>query len=214
MLFGLVPASPKSSLKIVPYQGILHLEPRPRDVDFGPEETEQQTFWGTVVLYLHEPRDFKSLVVKLVASYNLLLPGEPCVESHHVRSRADPGLLQGRKGDTFSVRMQRKHTVKTGEGRTLVSLSTRRLPTKFSPRRFAWSLGVPRSSAPFMRNDFGRIDYKLLAIADGPVPLHTEHPVEVVASPALCVALKVTRPSASLLPLTQSDSQRRRDVYR
>ncbi|EJD36276.1 hypothetical protein AURDEDRAFT_188430 [Auricularia subglabra TFB-10046 SS5] len=51
---------------------------------------------------------------------------------------------------------------------------------------FAWSLRIPRSSAPYERCLFGKIDYKLVAVADGPAgAIKTDRQLEVIAVPVL-----------------------------
>jgi len=67
----------KPSLKIIPYQGILHFRPQLKYEHLDPtiQHRPDETFWGNVILSLPKPRQFTSLTVKLVAPYVIHMPG-------------------------------------------------------------------------------------------------------------------------------------------
>lgn len=85
MLSNIV-SGPKPTLKIVPYQGIVHLHPRGKyeHLDAYALRGPDETFWGTVVLSLPKAREVTSLVVKLEAKYTLSIPGEKYVHCSYV----------------------------------------------------------------------------------------------------------------------------------
>ena len=64
-------------MRLVPYQSVLFIH-QPKQFEHLDEENappKDQKFWGSVTLILPKPREFTSLVVKLVAYYTIAIPG-------------------------------------------------------------------------------------------------------------------------------------------
>ena len=79
MLSSLV--GPKATMRLVPYQSVLYIHP-PKEFEHLDENAPpmDQKCLGSVTLVLPKPREFTSLVVKLVAYYTVAIPGYRCVD--------------------------------------------------------------------------------------------------------------------------------------
>ncbi|KAH7098075.1 hypothetical protein BKA62DRAFT_773683 [Auriculariales sp. MPI-PUGE-AT-0066] len=76
-LGGLVGRRAITSMKLVPYEGVLFIHP-PRDLELLEDNSPplDHLFHGTVILHAHKRCEISSIVVKLVAYYTVSLPGE------------------------------------------------------------------------------------------------------------------------------------------
>lgn len=148
----------RPTLKIQPYQGIFHLHPP------GANELEYLT--------PDAPDAHDTLLGQVVLS-----------------------LPKPREFTCLTVRLVAHYTLtlpgQPVEKGTLGSWETdAKIPRHLDKgeHTFAWSLKVPRSSPPYERCPFGRVYYKLVAVADSPAgAIKSDQFTEVIAVPALDV---------------------------